>query len=54
VRGILSEYGKNLTVLRIDEIDSLGSARLRLRSMLEAVNEKKEVDRNCGTIGQES
>jgi predicted CoA-substrate-specific enzyme activase len=42
VRGILSEYGKNHTVLRIDEIDSLGSARLRLRSMLEALNEKKE------------
>ena len=31
VRGILSEYGKNHTVLRIDEIDSLGSARLRLQ-----------------------
>jgi predicted CoA-substrate-specific enzyme activase len=42
VQGILSEYGKNHTVLRIDEIDSLGSARLRLRSMLEALNEKKE------------
>lgn len=41
VRGILSEYGKNHTVLRIDEIDSLGSARLRLRSMLEALNEQK-------------
>ena len=41
VRGILSEYGKNLTVLRIDEIDSLGSARLRLRSMLETLNEKR-------------
>ena len=43
VRGILSEYRKNHTVLRIDEIDSLGSARLRLRSMLEALNEKKEI-----------
>lgn len=42
VRGILSEYGKNHTVLRIDEIDSLGSARLRLRSMLETLNEKRE------------
>jgi predicted CoA-substrate-specific enzyme activase len=44
VRGILSEYGKNLTVLRIDEIDSIGSARLRLRSMLEAVSEKRELE----------
>ena len=40
VSGILTEYGKNHTVLRIDEIDSLGSARLRLRSMLEALNVK--------------
>ena len=32
VKGILNEYGKNPTVLRIDEIDSPGSARLRLRS----------------------
>jgi len=39
VRGILAEYGKNHTVLRIDEIDSLGSARLRLRSMLEALKD---------------
>jgi predicted CoA-substrate-specific enzyme activase len=36
VREILEAAGKNLTVLRIDEVDSLGSARLRLRSMLEA------------------
>ena len=42
VRGILWEYGKNHTVLRIDEIDSLGSSRLRLRSMLETLNEKHE------------
>jgi predicted nucleotide-binding protein (sugar kinase/HSP70/actin superfamily) len=42
IRGILSEYGKNYTVLRIDEIDTIGSARLRLRSMLETLNQKKE------------
>jgi predicted CoA-substrate-specific enzyme activase len=35
VRGILSESGKIHTVLRIDEIDNLGSVRLRLRSLLE-------------------
>ncbi len=33
---ILAEAGRNHTVIRIDEIDSLGSVRLRLRSMLEA------------------
>lgn len=37
VKGILSEYGKSPTVLRIDEIDSPGSARLRLRSMIESL-----------------
>ncbi len=42
VKGVLSEYGKNHTVLRIDEITSTGSARLRLRSMLEAFNEKND------------
>jgi predicted CoA-substrate-specific enzyme activase len=35
VQGLLAEAGKHHTVIRIDEIDSLGSARLRLRSMLE-------------------
>jgi predicted CoA-substrate-specific enzyme activase len=40
VREILAQHGKNHTLLRIDEIDSLGSARLRLRSMLEAWKEK--------------
>jgi hypothetical protein len=43
VRRILAEHGKNLTVLRIDEIDSLGSARLRLRSMLEALQGKRQL-----------
>lgn len=37
VKGILSEYGKGHLVLRIDEIESIGSARLRLRSMVESV-----------------
>lgn len=37
VKGILNEYGKSPTVIRIDEIDSPGSARLRLRSMIESL-----------------
>jgi predicted nucleotide-binding protein (sugar kinase/HSP70/actin superfamily) len=36
MRGLLAEAGRGHTVIRIDEIDSLGSARLRLRSMLAA------------------
>jgi predicted CoA-substrate-specific enzyme activase len=35
VRSVLADRGKPLTVLRIDEIESSGSARLRVRSMVE-------------------
>jgi len=37
VRTILGEYGKHPTVIRIDEIESSGSTRLRLRSMMESI-----------------
>jgi predicted CoA-substrate-specific enzyme activase len=40
VKSILGAYGKGHTVIRIDEIESRGSARLRLRSMIEAMKEK--------------
>jgi len=40
VRAILGEYGKNSTVIRIDEIESAGSAKLRLRSMVEALKQR--------------
>ena len=43
VRSILAEYGKNITVLRIDEIESAGSTKLRLRSMVEALKQKPAV-----------
>ncbi len=36
-RDILKEAGKNITVLRIDEIASPGSIRLRLRSLVESL-----------------
>ncbi len=49
VRGILEECGKNQTVIRIDEINSLGSARLRLRSMLQAKKENQGSIRNRDT-----
>jgi len=45
VAGILREHGKNHTLIRIDEIDSIGSAKLRLRSLLEALAER---DRRAG------
>ncbi|GMR02946.1 MAG: acyl-CoA dehydratase activase [Acidimicrobiia bacterium] len=36
VKALLNEYGKSPTVIRVDEIDSTGSAKLRLRSMIES------------------
>ncbi|MBD3276452.1 MAG: CoA activase [Candidatus Marinimicrobia bacterium] len=36
VRAILKTYGKTPVVLKIDEISSLGSAKLRIRSMIES------------------
>jgi len=37
VKSILSSYGKSHTIIRIDEIESTGSTRLRLRSLIEAL-----------------
>ena len=39
VREILAEYGKRPTVIRIDEIESPGSTKLRLRSMIESMKQ---------------
>ena len=39
VRAILAEYGKRPTVIRIDEIESAGSTKLRLRSMMESMRQ---------------
>jgi predicted nucleotide-binding protein (sugar kinase/HSP70/actin superfamily) len=41
IRLILAEYGKCPTVIRIDEIESTGSIKLRLRSMLEALRQSE-------------
>lgn len=38
VRAILSRYGKNLTVLKIDDVNNIGSLCLRVRSLVESVN----------------
>jgi predicted nucleotide-binding protein (sugar kinase/HSP70/actin superfamily) len=42
-RRILDEWGKGHTVVRVDEIESTGSMRLRLRSMIEAMQRRKEI-----------
>jgi len=45
VSTILGEYGKSPTVLRIDEIESVGSTKLRLRSMFESLKQSKPKER---------
>ncbi|MBN2695462.1 2-hydroxyacyl-CoA dehydratase [bacterium] len=42
VKGILSTSGKSATIVRIDEISSIGSIRLRIRTMLESTKIKRD------------
>ncbi len=46
VNDILTKSGKIYTVLKIDEVNNLGAARIRIRSLLSAVKdrEKKHID----------
>jgi len=48
VSDILTESGKIYTVLKIDEVNNLGAARIRVRSLLSAlkVREKRGKDKN--------
>ena len=41
VQEILHCYGKIFTVLKIDEINNLGAARIRIRSLMAAMEERK-------------
>lgn len=43
IRTILGEYGKNPTIIRIDEVESAGSIKLRLRSMMESLRMKESI-----------
>ncbi|MBB6215399.1 putative CoA-substrate-specific enzyme activase [Anaerosolibacter carboniphilus] len=40
VQGILDRYGKIYTLLKIDEISNLGAARIRIRSLHAAIEER--------------
>ncbi len=42
MRAITEEHGKIYTQLKIDEINNLGAARIRIRSMLAAVEEGRK------------
>ena len=48
-RRILEEKGKIYTQIKIDEIENLGAATLRLRSLLAAVSRKEKEVRACGS-----
>ena len=43
VSDILQNSGKIYTVLKIDEVSNLGAARIRLRSLLSALKEKRQM-----------
>lgn len=45
ISTILGEYGKSPTVLRIDEVESPGSTKLRLRSTFEAIKQAQKKER---------
>lgn len=42
VNDILTKSGKIYTVLKIDEVNNLGAARIRIRSLLSAVKDREE------------
>lgn len=47
VGNILNRFGKNLTTLKIDDVNNIGSLRLRVRSLLESASDSREVRRNA-------
>lgn len=38
VRSVLQRHAKNLTILKIDDVNNIGSLRLRVRSLVESAN----------------
>lgn len=53
VNSILKRFGKNLTILKIDDVNNIGSLRLRIRSLVESCKaelaESSAVDRKFST-----
>lgn len=43
VQEILFQYGKLYTVMKIDEINNLGAARIRVRSLIAAIKERESI-----------
>lgn len=46
VGSILKRRGKNITVLKIDDVNNIGSLRLRIRSLVESLKLKSELEIN--------
>jgi predicted nucleotide-binding protein (sugar kinase/HSP70/actin superfamily) len=44
VRSILERNGKLYTQLKIDEISNLGAVKIRLRSLITAIEQKKKLN----------
>ena len=49
IKRILEPAGKLYTMLKIDEGDTLGAARIRLRSLFAAVEDRRQHQNSCGT-----
>ena len=50
VQEILESSGKLYTLLKIDEVSNLGAARIRMRSLVVAMNERAELENGGGSI----
>jgi predicted nucleotide-binding protein (sugar kinase/HSP70/actin superfamily) len=46
VQEILESSGKLYTLLKIDEVSNLGAARIRMRSLVVAMNERADMEKN--------
>jgi predicted CoA-substrate-specific enzyme activase len=54
VYDILSKSGKIYTVLKIDEVNNLGAARIRIRSLLSAIKEREHKHIHSTTISDDA
>ena len=50
VNDILSDSGKIYTCLKIDEVNNLGAARIRIRSLLSAINIRKKTQKERNIV----
>ncbi len=50
VEEMIESAGKIYTVLKIDEVNNLGAARVRIRSLVSAIEERERIKRNKKTV----